>query len=422
MKKFLLSVSAAVFSLMAGAQNFSINVEKMSDKVTPVSFDLLGSSILEKSAVGMKSHLRANADAEVIPMIESGVDYTDGAYEEQIGILTTAEATFEYTGKTGEYKGVNYPEVHIVGMAGGYAEVIGYVDDINGKIYIPRQVAYEYPDKTKGYGKMYLEALVINEDGTQITWTGEDLVLFKTEYGYVAWDGTEEPGAMYGWVITMPEYMDGYDDEGLCGIWNYGMGSDYMFANAEEEETISLAQSGSWTDWERVSRPVYVDDQGDEIVVYNFMGQTGLLMYADEGEVYIPAGQPIETMPGRYYETEGYGEYFRTYNCDITEEGKIIPDPEAEYTMAIIEGNTITMNEDNMIHVASLIDEEGMAYRMAYVGDVVITLNEGDFIAGSVGIKDLKASQNNNVRYNLNGQRVNSVKGIVISNGKKYVK
>lgn len=401
MKKILLMAVVAISAMTASAQKFTINVETLAPKTKAACFmENLNSAVAN---VAPKAALK-KAPGATKEYIEVNADYSDGEYEDGVTILVTNTVEVTPTGENGTYEGKEYPMIELNGFGSGYCTCTGYLDEEGGHIYIPRQVAYEY----KNYGPMYIEAAYINASG-KLDWDGLDVILTKNEEtgNYVCWDGEEEIGHRIGWIITMTGEYDG-------SIWTYGVESDLLIPNGVE--TGAYNWGNGYADEEY---PVYIEMLEDEVYVYNFLGRSALGMIIEDGEVYIPVGQPVATMPAAAgYETEGYGEYFRTYHYDVVEGGKLKMDQDADYTMATLEGNTITLNEDNYIGVWSLFDADGMGYRMGLFGDLIWTINETETAISNVTSKENK----NNGIYNIAGQKVNdAVKGLYIKNGKKYL-
>lgn len=405
MKKFLLLAAVLVTAMAANAQKFTINVETLAPKANHVLSSNTEAFAATKAA---KKNVAKYADADVVTYIETGVDYSDGEYEDEVSMLTTAIVEIEYLNETGKYNGKTLPKVNITGFGSGYCDVYGYVDDATEQIYIPRQLGYT----KEGYGDMYLEALYINANN-QLAWDNLDVVLTKNENGnYICWEGEEAPGARVGWIITMTGEYEG-------SIWTYGIESDYLVPNGVEHGWYNFGSG-----YEEMAYPVYIENNGDEVFIYNFLGMAGLGMLVEEGEVYIPTLQPVLNMPAQAgYPTAQYGEYFRTYAYVVLEGGGLALDEEAEYQMAAFtnDDKTIDMGEDGYMGIWSKFDEEQRGYRVGIFGGLSWTLNEGSFTGINGVAASMKATADSKT-FNISGQQVaNDFKGIVIRDGKKFI-
>ena len=393
MKKLLLSIAVVMSAMSVNAQVATLNVAKVADMDKNVySMDITSSAVYTKNV--MKAPVKLAAGANTFIEIEK--EKTKGVNEEQKTIFKTNNVTMELTGESGDYKGTSYPKVKITGIGEGFGTVTGYVDDANGKIYIPRQVCYEFPDPSKNFGKMYFEALVVK--GGKVAWDGTDAVLFKKENGYVAFEGKETEGAIYGWVITMPEYENGQF------AWAHGIASDFLPQNGVEH---GFYRNEKTKKYDEGTKPIFIDDRGDELSVYNFVGVGKVDMLVDNDDVYITVGQPIAIL--KVEDPATYGEYFRLYAYKRTGDKNIIVDNEAEHIMAKKTNNVIATSKDS----------NSAGYRFGIYVDMSWTKN-----ADPTGITDVNSSakKGDNKFYNLAGQRVNAnTPGIVIRNGRKFL-
>ena len=405
MKKLLLSIAVVMSAMSVNAQVATLNVAKVADMDKNVySMDITSSAVYTKNVMKAPVKLAAGANT----FIEIGQEKTKGVHEEQKTIFKTNNVTMELTGESGDYKGTSYPKVKITGIGEGFGTVTGYVDDANGKIYIPRQVCYEYPDPSKNFGKMYFEALV--RKGGKIAWDGIDAVLFKTENGYVAFEGKETEGAIYGWVITMPEYQTGQS------AWAYGIASDFLPQNGVEH---GFYRNEKTKKYDEGTKPIFIDDRGDELSVYNFVGvsKVDMLVDSESNDVYITVGQPIAIL--KIEDPATYGEYFRLYAYKRTGDTNIMVDNDAENIMAKKTNNVIATSKDTYFGIWSKFDSNSAGYRFGIYADMSWTKN-----ADPTGITDVNSSakKGDNKFYNLAGQRVNAnTPGIVIRNGRKFL-
>lgn len=410
MKKFLLLALVAIASVTANAQKFTLNVETKAPKRTA---NMLSSNNMFAAANNaVASRTMKKAPGESVELIEVSYSKSAGKYEDKVDILETCSVEITETGETGTYKGQTLPKIELNGFGAGYCSCVGYLDDAAGKIYIPRQVAYSYKD----YGEMYLEALYVNAAG-QLDWDGLDVVLTRdAETGiWCCWEGSEDAGDRVGWIILMTGEYDGE-------VWTYGIEPEYLVPNGEEHAYYNWGQG-----YAADSYPVYIQDLGDEVYIYNFLGMTGLDILVEDGEAYIPVGQPVADMPAAAYGEEvckKYGEYFRLYRYDVVdEEGHLEMNEEEDYAMATLTSTKIDMGEYTYFGVWSKFDEDMAGYRMGMFGGFNWTLTDGSTFKGATAIKDVKANSSKSGRlFNLAGQQVKAgTKGILVKDGKKFI-
>lgn len=413
MKKFLLLFAVAIAALSVSAQKHTINVRTLAPKAA--------SKMLVKNEVAL-----ANTNAPKSTMnkveesdenyVEVAYEYSDGEYEEEQEIATTAAVSITSLG-SGEYKGKMMERLEIAGIGAGYCTCDAYRDE-DGTIYIPRQVAYI----DEKYGEMYFQALEVNENN-QATLGEGDVILSRFEDGtYICLASLDEesikPGDCVGWWICMT------DAAHPNGLWTYGIETEYLVPNGTEHGWYNINQSG----YLEHTYPVYIDVEEEDVLVIGAFGMASLYMSfdAETSEVYIPTGQPIAAMPAQSgYETDGYGEYFRTYSYVVVPGTTSLRcDLEADYTPATLseDGKTIDCGEEGYISLQSIPDSDGAAYRIGMVASPSWTLNEGTFV-DATGLNSVKANiKNSNAMYNLAGQQVSKdYKGLVIRNGQKFM-
>lgn len=154
-----------------------------------------------------------------------------------------------------------------------------------------------------------------------------------------------------------------------------------------------------------------------------------------EGEQTIWEGsEPIswntEVVPGTQYETtEGVfnglavNDVVRAYTTTTYEDPQYVitykkgdswewTDLVTNVTDGII---TFTVEDAQM---ATEIADRGLIFRGQAYTLTKITVTKG----GSTGINTILTNKNSNVTYNLLGQKVNTLRGLIIKNGKKYIR
>ncbi len=426
MKKLLLFACMAVMAISANAQKLAtfkgepvkvdLNCVKMIDKEvkkttsSTLNADAVkaGKSMSLKKASGIKKAAAFPTSDEINgPYIEDSFD--DMHYCGEVEISDTL-VTFpvDEEGNTIECN-------KFITMDKGYVEVFGIYDEKTGALTIPgAQYCYEH----EKYGMFALFAIVDEKTSMDdLTFTYDDV----TNSFYLDQEG---------YFVYMVDYSQ---QMGQTIPWDIAWGTAVMPTNGIMQFTWM-----NRTGWDDPSESfVAVEDNGDEINVYNFWGFSYVTMKVNEDHttVSIPNKQPVEPM---YLENESdyeiYGNTFYLYG--VTDDGHT--DDVSENILGNLiyldiktgEYHSIKTGEvANGIYVqflreASLLDSEGAAYGTFARGNIIW------YPAGLSITMDPDAIHNvvdNNAAskatFNLAGQRVsNDYKGIVLKNGKKVIK
>ncbi len=328
--------------------------------------------------------------------IESSLD----AYADLYNVGQPVLSAYEYEGET---------YVLIEGMLQGYAEVLAVYDETTGTLDASGgQVCYV--DET--YGEMLL--LSIHEDDEEniygdVTFTvGEDGNLTLDQEGlYVYMNEGEYTG--YAWTIAYYTM--------LCRP--NGTAGGYFSTN-------------KWDDTNE--GPIYVEEEDDMVTIFNFDTSEGRggaisLFLNEDGTGEVPNLQ----MVGSGSSTTG-DYFFQTVYVD--EEGYLKADPDESHSTPVMWGTL--KNGDKIVYFGYETEEQKAAGEGRYTPAYNVVLSENGYWwdhwmfalnyqwtpaapdAISNVAKDVNPAMNK--VYNLAGQQVRKgTKGIVISNGKKFL-
>lgn len=399
MKKFLLLAAVAIVAMSANAQKV-ISMDAPMSKANLVSPMQAMTSVVYKNNPMNKNV--AKADAQAISLIDAGID-SAGPDGDEIEIVSTDAMTLTPT-----------EEANVYQATFGSSE---WKVTFDGEtLTIPVNQTFNHAT----YGEFLMLGIIEKEDGLYLDDENDIVYTLNPENG-------KYECSCVGWYI----YMNEGDYEGSC--WSRSFYSELMVPNGVENGSLG---KGGWSEY---SNPIFVEDLGDEINVYNFFGYTKLNILVDEEEGYllIPMHQPIMGMSSSY-DNDVYGYWFRLLGVGVDEEGYLYVDEEKDYTEAYFAaineaGDALVRSENSIITdptrdgymgIFSEFDAEGQGYYMGYLHSVNFTLNEGKFkfFGESDGIKDVVASSKDNKFFNLCGQQVSAnAKGIIIANGKKYL-
>lgn len=310
-----------------------------------------------------------------------------------------------YSTSTAEMKkleedGIEY--VNLVWGDGDY-DIVGTF--ANDTITFPAQYVETW-SSSEDYGRLVLYGLVQKEDG-----------LYSTNAIHFVVD--PETGLLNlvedGWTFNIPDYGQYY--------WERGYASSLMKPNGVMAAAVNGKSFGS--DWVQKEWPIYIEDNTENIVVYNFLGMAAIGMDINEDlSVSIEMKQPIRELGSDDPDT--YGKYLCLNGVD-TEGNSIRSNNEKETSAARLSDINSIITEEYM-HVCSEWDSEGGGYALGWIADeATFTLNEGEYKicegqeTGIESVETTRAEKLGNQRtYNIMGQQVNrNAKGLIIRDGKK---
>lgn len=321
-----------------------------------------------------------------------------------------------YSTSTAEMKkleedGVEY--VNLVWGDGDY-DIVGTF--ANDTITFPAQYVETWSG-SETYGKLVLYGLVQKEDG--MYYSNDIHFVVDPETGVL--NLVEE-----GWNFNIPDYSDGKY------YWERGYASSLMKPNGVMAAAVNGKSFGSG--WVQKEWPIYIEDNTENIVVYNFLGMAAIGMDINEDlSVSIEMKQPIRELGSDDPDT--YGKYLCLNGVD-TEGNSIRSNNEKETSAARLSDFNSIITEEYM-HVCSEWDSEGSGYALCWIADeATFTLNAGAFKItddgtdpepdpdpDETGIESVKTSDNqvkSQRTYNVMGQQVNpGAKGLIIRDGKK---
>jgi len=413
MKKFLLSIAVVMTALTASAQKVADKSITMLEKISMTSTTNGSQSIVLQNNF-VKSMNKA--DAEQLELIDYGIDWADDEDETEVADCTTA--AFVYTGETTEYNGATY---NVATVSLGSCDWTAYINEAETEVVIPTNQSYTHAT----YGEFLMLGVYVDEEAQKLMLDDENPIVYA--------EG-EDAGVLVctsgiGWYV----YMNEGDYAGDC--WSRKFYSTMLKPNAVE--TGELGKSG----WSEYTNPVFVDDKGDELNIYNFFGTSVLNVLIEDGEVYIPMLQNVGVTNSNY-DQDTYGYFFRLLGVEVTEDGYLHVDEEKEYTMGmfgecvydedgkitdIAESQSNLMSvptSDGYMGIFTSFDADGRGYYMGYLFNINFKLNDGVYkcFQGEDGISDVKVASKNNKFYNTLGQQVSeNTKGIVIRNGRKFM-
>lgn len=324
------------------------------------------------------------------------------------------------------------------------SNVYGYYNAEEGYIRVPQQVA----GKSETYGDIVFSAC-ITADGAPQTF-GFDMYLIINEDGSIDIDEGDFSEYIEAGLLPAGAAITGYYNylpsitEGGNG-WNYGFDCEIYIPNA----TLYFATTGKYLgsstgEWENVTKRVYVEDWGTELVINNFLGLAPVSVTLNgDGTCFIPLPQFVDDYD--YTNDDfAYGcmrlvgcslqessisrDYTKTaLNGFVTEEGMEFFKTEYREAWTDTEGGEheagdyFIDDDPNYIRyfaVATAADNNQAAYGMGWCCNLALQYDN------ETGIKNVKTAQaTSNKIYNMMGQEVKSMgKGMFISNGKKFIK
>lgn len=411
MKKFLLFVAVAMTAIVANAQKATRSLS-LSEQLKAVYTTQGSMSVAVKSNAPKYGIVKMDASAIEFVSAEPDAAGPDG---DETEFISTSSVTINPTGKKTTYKGESLNEATTpLGNREGCVWQALFNDD-KTKIIIPVNQEYNDPE----YGLIYMWGMIEKEDG--VYYDDENDIVFN----YNAETGMYDCERV-GWAMKMTGEYEKY-------VWTSSWYPNWMIPNGVESG--SYAGSGNWADY---SNPIFVEDLGDEVNIYNFFGMTMLNILFDEetGNLLIPMGQPVTTTSSNV-DKDVYGYFINVVGTRL-EDRSIYRDYDKEYTdayFAVIDeeqhalvsaaNNILTDPNNGYMSLASLPDAEGAAYGAGWLHAINFTLNEGNYKGAPTAIQDVKAHtvKGESKMFNIAGQQVTSAaKGIVIVDGKKILK
>lgn len=392
MRKTLLVVCALIMALSVSAQGV-LSVKGLNRKVAePMktvrnlnvkSSDLVKLiSVNELKALSLKAKAKAPAQSELV-----------GAYvEEQVenGFKSYPTAGIvDYQGQVGMIFGE------------GLVSAVGTYNAATGKITVEPQVCYE--DQTEGICVIFAFKNGANNYEEAMTFTvGDDGSITLDQDGYD--------------VVIMNEASEYF------GYYIYeATGTVLRPTNAvlSETEDVYDRSTGSYTKTPN-QYDVLVEDNTTFVNVYGF-GECGCLKIDVKGDGTVSAatGQNLRLTGFTGTDKINYGDYLLL--AGYANNGV---DYNATSISGTISSNVITLTDGYSI-CTKLSPSNDYRYWGLYTPGTTITLDEGNYASG---IKDITASREEAIKnakaYNIMGQRVdaNNAKGLIIVNGKKYLK
>lgn len=324
----------------------------------------------------------------------AGEDISYG--EEHSVTLTPYEYTDPETGETAMY-------INIVGICGGYSDVIGEYSAEDGLIYVPAQICYQH----ETYGEFDLFCISEGETGYDIT----------EEITYTVF---EEDGVRYlqqneaGLLIYMADYSE---QQGSQQNWMVGWDTYCISTNARLYFSEYDSNSKSWTD---MQIETFVEDWGDAMSIYNFCDRNAQFSISINDDYTFNSQCPQDIF---YYTSQNDWVKMYSYYWNENEEA------ENELTWTGFIG-------DNGVYVFGLPLEDGNMdwnyffpgfaggdYWFGKIYAAVQLVPYNSEYAESDGIDTVVAPEFAKTIFNLAGQRVNTyTKGINIENGKKVLR
>lgn len=410
MKKFLLFAAVAMMAMTANAQK--------ADRSMSLSKQLSAFKVSDGSmSIAIKENAKKFAPAKAITGDIELISAETSEAEDDTEYIETSSVIISPTTEKVTYNEQQYIKAETpLGNREGCLWTALVKEDLS-QIVIPVNQEYNDPE----YGLIYMWGLIQKEDGVYYDDENDIVYSLNPETGKYECDNV-------GWAMKMTGDYEQY-------VWTSSWYAEWMQPNGVETGSYA-APSSSWAEY---SNPIFVEDLGDEINIWNFFGMTKLNILLDEetGNLLIPMGQPVTTTSSNA-DKDVYGYFINVVGTRL-EGSSIYRDWDKEYTEAYFavtenreEGNFIVSANNNILtdpndgymSLASNPDAEGAAWGMGWLHAVNFTLNEGVYKSATDGIKDINANVKSNGRvYNLAGQQVaKNVKGIVIVDGKKIVK
>ena len=232
---------------------------------------------------------------------------------------------------------------------------------------------------------------------------------------------TSEQLPIKGWAMVIIDYPK----QGENSILDSSREPEMHKANGVMTGTRTFSKQQS-----EINLPVYVQDDDEEISVFNHFAGTRMkidIVDKEAGTFQITTPQNI-TLAGKQAQDEGYGRFMRIIGTN--KDGRFT---ENEPVKGKWVNNVLTFNPvgkkgdaqpfDGVYAIGTIFVEvsgESTWYSMGYFDNVVISYGSDD----PAGIENVatEAVKKDNRIFNLAGQQVGKdYKGIVIKNGKKMI-
>lgn len=420
MKKLLLLVAVAMTAVVANAQ-FAAQAEmakvranqfKVAESVPFLQhkmkcnvagelktdrFSAVREAIANGTATPSKRMFKAPSQTSLYgSYIESTMEYGADLYN----VGQPALSAYEYEGET---------YVFIEGLLQGYADVLAEYDEATGTLDASGgQVCYV----NEKYGEMLLLSMHEGDD--------------ENVYGDVTFTVGDDGN------ITLDQeglyvYMNEGEFQGEC--WTAGL---YTMLSRPNGTAGGYFSTNKWDDTN--DGPIYVEEMDDQVTIFNFDTAEGnggaiSLFLNEDGTGEVPNLQMVgtgSTTTGDYF--------FQTVFVD--EEGYLNQDPDESHSTPILWGNM--KNGDKIVYFGYETEEQIAEGQGMYTPAYNVVMSENNYWWGhwmyalryqwtpastdaiTNVAKDVNPAMNK--VYNLAGQQVRKdVKGIVISNGKKYL-
>lgn len=343
--------------------------------------------------------------------------YISAEYNEQDDIYDCKEVLVESV--TG-VEGANVKVTFSVGSFKGH--VYGTLENDN-KITIPAQdindgqLVTEFGLNNKVTFCAFKDA---DQEGYINFLPNNPLVFQKDEAG--TWTVvTSEELPIKGWAMVIVDYPK----QGENSILDSSREPEMHKANGVMTGTRTFSKQQS-----EINLPVYVQDDDEEISVFNHFAGTRMkidIVDKEAGTFQITTPQNI-TLAGKQAQDEGYGRFMRIVGTN--KDGRFTEDEPVKGKWA---NNVLTFNPvgkegdaqpyDGVYAIGTIfvvVNGESTWYSMGYFDNVVISYGSDD----PTGIENVatEAVKKDNRIFNLAGQQVGKdYKGIVIKNGKKMI-
>ena len=422
MRKFLLSACAAVIALSASAQIKTVKEHafiKPSVKLSEVmSSDIAAPAKLTfgnpNKTVAKKAPARIAHDGIYGLYIIASTDYTlENAGCDSL-LIERCNETFE-GGQTVDTKITFCHETLPMVVYGKY-------DAAANTITCP-------------FGQYVAEYVGTLNDGTPVdwniylgSWVGDDIDSATFSEDDVVFD-VDEDGA----ISLEPFGLAFPIDENNAGVWKNIFSVDIRPANAVISYTRTIGQTET-----EYANAAYVEDFETIANVYGyawFPGTSGfglscvatMDINTETKDVTYKALQNCWSTSSLGVTEEEAGDWFMTYGTKSGEDPKMVyfDDSDNAVNTGIVEGNQIKMNPQPIATKLWNDPSTGeLSGYMMWLSDLVITLDEGNFLADSgSGIANVNSQKSAKAgkTYNVFGQEVSAAtKGLVIRNGKKF--
>lgn len=358
MRKLFVIAIIALIAMTVGAQ------KKISKERIHVSKAVPAPPMQAMSSTTHKNNLVTRSVAKMsnqsLTLIDVSYGFADDS--DNTEITTTSTVQLDLLGTTTSYNG---KEMSVGTIYLGNTQWSAYWDE--EQLVIPVLQTYYHSQ----YGEFLM--LGISTDGNLCEDTD---IIYTLNPGTGKYDCN-----MSGWYI----YMTSGDYAGSA--WSFNSNSTMLIPNGTETGIFSRGE------WLQYTYPIYIEDNTDEINIYNFYGCSKLTILVDQvtGELLIPMHQPIYPLNGSI-DNYTYGFWYRLIGFNVNDENRLIADESIEYKTAyfarINEENSLEKSEYNIITdpsnngymgIFSNFDEEGLGYYMGYIHSINFTLNEGTY-------------------------------------------